>query len=1017
MLKCLGRLLVGCGLLVGVALASAAEPAAGRYALIFGIGLHDEGSWTPVGQSDGMTFAIEVRDGQTVKRVFEQHKAKEHPAPEYFTIDLSPWGGKAVALRFIADPGPRQDAAYDWGVWIEPRVVKGTVAKRWWLDKSGVPGVIFDAIDAYGTVATGVGDEAEMRAGAQFNPGSIPVGWNVLPWAEKYCGKVKVRGILHEPAWDNEATASWAEYVVPLGGGTVAAVQGADLAARRKKMENADTLARRQLIEAKALETRLAGLIRQGRERGLQMRLPRVTAAVLQVFIPRATDDLDGVLDTCSPCFPGWYYNGGKAEFQMGKAKMREQGNKWTPEFIAERQQRGFFQAGYLVTTAKQAIGEAETILADPATDVKYPDYNMGKLTIRDGYFYDGETPALLAGLYTNRDVRNDYGALSEMGVCFTQPERLNVFTTLLSEKETNRAFIDGYVVRDTLVPAGKADVGCLFDLGLHYMPDWAYKKYPGMTNPGADGNHYAPYLVTSPDFRRLTKRYLDELIPTTAKYPMTTGYEMGNQPFLNPWSPEVIARFQTWAKTTYRTIGAANAKWGSAFKSFADVQPDKNFRKIEPLGLRYDWINFQHGITSEWYRWLKAELNRRDPGRPVTVQPAGNFFEPQKFAGHDAHRVAIDYVDLYANITDISGFDACTWYWGRLVFDQMGTFVDLLRSLAPDKPVVNFEYAMSMYGSKTVWDPGYIRASLWYSYLHGMGGGTSWIWNLGEITDESQNHGFSRWADRAEQFGRTALELRRFAPEITRFGRAPAEVAILYSSPSLYFAGTGGNEYCEQARAVWSAASFLDAPLDFVSDEQIAKGALGRYKLLIVPASPYLQDGTRAHLLAFVKRGGVVVANTGSFAFDAYGKPWPAMGLLGGHSLGDGYRPGTPVAGKAYGRGMVHTVEPMAAAGYYPILDTVYQQAGVFRPVRVRLAHDRSAFWTVELRTVREKGPGNHYLFYCFNVGNRTEEVRLACPKGFVANGHDLIGNRPFAKTFALKPLELCIWRGHVEP
>jgi hypothetical protein len=180
--------LIACSvfLMVGFGDASAKEPVAGKYHLIFGIGLHDEGSWTPVGQSDGVTFIVEVRSGKDVRTVFKKHKAKENHSPEYFSVDLSPWKDRVVDIRFIADPGPEGNAAYDWGVWIEPRVVEGVLPGKWWmcedLCKDGGVKVVFDAIDAYGNAVMGVGNESQMRAGAQFNPAAVPVGWNILPW-------------------------------------------------------------------------------------------------------------------------------------------------------------------------------------------------------------------------------------------------------------------------------------------------------------------------------------------------------------------------------------------------------------------------------------------------------------------------------------------------------------------------------------------------------------------------------------------------------------------------------------------------------------------------------------------------------------------------------------------------------------------------------------------------------------------------------------------------------------------
>ncbi len=983
------------------------------YHLIFGIGLHDEGAFTPVGQSDGVTFIIEVRSGDQVKQVFKRHKPKENHTPEYFSMDLTSWRGKQISVRFIADPGSANNAAYDWGVWIEPRIVKGRLPAKWWeknLTQDPQLAVVFDAVDSCEKAVQGVGTSPSMRSGAQFTPAAVPVGWSSLPYAEKYCGKRKVRGILHEPAWDGEAVASWAEYTVGLGVSVTSMNKTSGIGkedTKAVKVENAFE----QLREAHRLSSKLDSLISEGRNRGLQMRLPRVTAAVLKIFIPRLREDLEGIAWYCGPNFPGWYEGRPPYGYVISKVKMAEKTPKdiYPPEFIAERKERGILLAPYLVWTAGRAIREAEAILKDPVADVKYPEYNMGKLQLKDGYFYDGDQPALLAGLYTNRDVRPDYENLAEMGVCFTQPERLNVFTTLLAEDKTSRAFIDSYVVRDTLEPTRKCNIGCVFDLGLHYLPGWMFEKYPDTENPGADKNHYSPYLVCSKRFREFVSRYLDELIQATSKSAATMGYEMGNQPYLNPWSPAVIHEFQEWVKKEYGTVDAVNAKWSSHFSSFSEIQPDKNFRKIEPLGFRYDWVRFQHGITGEWYRWLRGQLNRRDPGRPVTVQPAGNFFEPQKFAGHDFHRVAIDEVDLYRNITEISGFDACTWYWGRLVYDQMGQHIDLIRSIAPQRPMVNFEYGTSTYNSKTVWNPDYIRASLWYSFLHGLGGCSAWIWTVSEEREETQTNTFARWPDRAESFGRTALELRRHAGQIVQFGRAQAQVAILYPSPARWFADAGLNSYYEQARAIWNAATFMDAPFDFICDEQIAEGRLARYRLLLVPVAPYVQEPTYQKIRDFVRQGGVMVVNGGSFAFDPYARPREMD--IPRESFPISHYMEAKTNAKRYGKGFVYGIDAASSREYGLLLRKVYERAGIWRPIRVSLANN-TPNWSIEAKTVREKGQANQYLFYCFNLGNTAENILISPRAGYTVLGNDLIADRVFAPRITLKPMEVCMWR-----
>ncbi|HSH95249.1 MAG TPA: beta-galactosidase, partial [Roseimicrobium sp.] len=656
--------------------------------------------------------------------------------------------------------------------------------------------------------------------------------------------------------------------------------------------------------------------------------------------------------------------------------------------------------------TADHAIAEAREILAHPEQELKFPDYNMSNLKIRNGYFYDGEVPALLTGLYTNTDVAADYEALAEAGICFTQPERLNMHCTLPEEGKVNTAHIDTFVVHDTLENAQGANIGCVIDLGLQYMPGWAKEKYPTIINPGSSYNPYGPYSIVSEDMKNLTRQYIDQLIPKASKFGVNLGYEMANQAYNNPWSPQVILQFQEWAKQKYETIDVSNAAWGANFKSFEEIQPLEDMREIQPLGLRNDWIRFQHRLTAEWYNWLKTEIKARDPKALVEVQLAGNYFQPQKFKLHDCARVGIDEVDLYRNITDITGIDFCTWYWGRFVYEQAGQHCDLLRSIAPDKPIINFEYGFGTYNSNSSWSADYMRASLWYSYLHGMAGNTAWIWTVTELADESQLNTLARWPDRTETLGRTALELRRHADAIARFGRQKGEIAILYSAPSRWFDDQKNNEYYEQARRMWHAVSMVDAPFEFICDEQVGQGELKRFKVLLVPACTYVSDATYNKVREFVRNGGSIVMTAGSFGKDEYAKPralsepWKAVTHL--PALLDRAEPSRE------GKGSIYGVNDSGVGDYQRLINKVADRTGVQRPIRVTVGNDLNR--SIELRCVR-KGKGE-YLLYCFNLDATPAEARFELKDGFRIAGKDLLRGRAAEGRMTLQPMELCLWR-----
>lgn len=66
--------------------------------------------------SDGVTFTVLVN----AEEAYKKHWAKR--AWDEARVDLSPYRGKEVRLRFTTHPGPKDDTGWDWAIWGKPRV-------------------------------------------------------------------------------------------------------------------------------------------------------------------------------------------------------------------------------------------------------------------------------------------------------------------------------------------------------------------------------------------------------------------------------------------------------------------------------------------------------------------------------------------------------------------------------------------------------------------------------------------------------------------------------------------------------------------------------------------------------------------------------------------------------------------------------------------------------------------------------------------------------------------------------
>ena len=75
------------------------------------------GLWEGSERSDGVTFIVSVQD----EDIFRQHYNQQKWQP--VTLNLSPYQGRIVKLRFITTPGPDGNASWDWAVWGEPKII------------------------------------------------------------------------------------------------------------------------------------------------------------------------------------------------------------------------------------------------------------------------------------------------------------------------------------------------------------------------------------------------------------------------------------------------------------------------------------------------------------------------------------------------------------------------------------------------------------------------------------------------------------------------------------------------------------------------------------------------------------------------------------------------------------------------------------------------------------------------------------------------------------------------------
>ena len=82
--------------------------------LEYDIGLQDGSE-----NSDGVTFIVSVQGNE----IFRQHHNAQRW--KHISIDMTPYRGQRVKLRFTTTPGPKGNTGWDWARWGEPKIISG----------------------------------------------------------------------------------------------------------------------------------------------------------------------------------------------------------------------------------------------------------------------------------------------------------------------------------------------------------------------------------------------------------------------------------------------------------------------------------------------------------------------------------------------------------------------------------------------------------------------------------------------------------------------------------------------------------------------------------------------------------------------------------------------------------------------------------------------------------------------------------------------------------------------------
>lgn len=331
------------------------------------------------------------------------------------------------------------------------------------------------------------------------------------------------------------------------------------------------------------------------------------------------------------------------------------------------------------------------------------------------------------------------------------------------------------------------------------------------------------------------------------------------------------VAAFRAWLPSQHADIAELNRRWGSNFASFAEVAPPGK-PTPDKVAAWMDWRRFQVFQIADFMRWEAgfAKGVRPDLARTTNLDGPTNNWYTIRCADIEAYNRAMDTV----------GIDIYPTPWSDQAFVPYA--VDQLQGVAQGRRahVLECEVFSPKAGEwKKLNDAqraDLLRSEVWTMFGHGADGVLMWGFSRGDtfsVTDGEWNPRVLVCRDIVHQQRMIGLGA---------FRRAASEVAICLD-PDAYIRGGAidsgnmntGSALDAEFHGIHAALAAAGIQSDVIMAAQI-EVAVKRYRAIVLPGSPLMDQATADRLRAFVTAGGTVIAVQPFAVVDRWGAALP---------------------------------------------------------------------------------------------------------------------------------------------
>ena len=475
---------------------------------------------------------------------------------------------------------------------------------------------------------------------------------------------------------------------------------------------------------------------------------------------------------------------------------------------------------------------------------------DLAHLEIHDGAFYAKGRPVFLLGLnLDNTPTAKDIGRLHSYG--------LNLAVLSVGPAESLASPSEELPFAKKLQPvfqsAKKNNVSVMVSLAPDRMCPWAIEQYPDLAE-----NPFGTTDATIQASQEILTRHIQAVAPFLAKQPMVQSICLAANPKFKFAGDKVRSGFLEEVRLTYADRHAVNQSWRGLFADLDEIEIGWNRvnpRYQESPAYCYDWESYHLRLGTEYFSGLMSQTRQLAPRLPQQIAFSEGIFEPGEVQQGVDRETVLNQVDIASCCAGNRSVDP----YYAMGYPQQSLMYTFMHSMAPGKPLVNFEDKMvAETGDEIPYTFEYVYSALWDGAIAGLSASALWP---GHVFDHPEC---------LDAFATANLDLNRLADIVVAFQQAHAEVAILWSLPSKIYGG--GKPYLDSARFAFEGCSFAGYKVRYLPEKECVEKKLEDVKVLVVPDTPAVTNEAFETIKTYVQKGGIVIRTALPIQFDQWG-------------------------------------------------------------------------------------------------------------------------------------------------